>query len=408
MRKARSLRFTVLPPFYQTWWFLSLAAAALIVGVGVAFRYRIAQLRQRNEQQQWFARQLLASREDERKRIAVELHDSLGQNLLVIKNRALLNAMTTTDEQGRTRFNEFSDAVSQTLEEVRTISHDLRPPHLDQLGLRTALVAMIEKVAASSTIRFGYEIDELDGIFSPADEILLYRIVQESLNNIIKHSGATESEIRATLTERSAGANCMASASIDDGSFDSDSGDTITLTQSPAGPYPLGTTSVTLTATDSHGASCSATATVTVVDDGVPTLTLRPAMNLRPPNHTYQTLTMSQMVASVSDGCSSSLSINDVVIEKVTSDEPDNAPGSSDGNTINDIVITSDCKSVQLRTERDDTKNGRVYVITLRVLMPLGTRYARSSRPACRLVPMSRRWRTHPRLRRQAFVAIEA
>jgi hypothetical protein len=72
-------------------------------------------------------------------------------------------------------------------------------------------------------------------------------------------------------------------------------------------------------------------------------------------------------VASVSDGCSSSLSINDVVIEKVTSDEPDNAPGSSDGNTINDIVIASDCKSVQLRTERDDTKNGRVYVITLRI-----------------------------------------
>jgi len=76
---------------------------------------------------------------------------------------------------------------------------------------------------------------------------------------------------------------------------------------------------------------------------------------------------MSQMVASVSDGCSTGLGLNDVVIEKVTSDEPDNAPGDADGNTTNDIVIAADCKSVQLRAERDETKNGRVYVVTLRV-----------------------------------------
>jgi len=161
-------------------------------------------------------------------------------------------------------------------------------------------------------------------------------------------------------------ANCMADTSVDDGSYDPDSGDTITVTQSPAGPYPLGNTTVTLTVTDSHGASCSATATVTVVDQTAPTLTLKPAITSLPPNHSYQTVTMSQMVASVGD-CATSLSLNDVVIEKVTSDEPDDAPGTSDGSTTNDIVIAGDCKSVQLRAERDDTRNGRVYVITLRV-----------------------------------------
>ena len=56
-----------------------------------------------------------------------------------------------------------------------------------------------------------------------------------------------------------------------------------------------------------------------------------------------------------------------VVIEKVTSDEPDNAPGGSDGNTSNDIVIGGTCTSVNLRSERDGTKNGRVYSVTLRV-----------------------------------------
>jgi len=63
-----------------------------------------------------------------------------------------------------------------------------------------------------------------------------------------------------------AGANCNADAAIDDGSFSPNAGDTITLVQSPAGPYPLGDASVTLTATDNHGASNSCVATVTVVD----------------------------------------------------------------------------------------------------------------------------------------------
>jgi hypothetical protein len=72
----------------------------------------------------------------------------------------------------------------------------------------------------------------------------------------------------------SAGANCTANASIDNGSFDPDPGDTITLSQSPSGPYPLGNTTVTLTVTNNHGASSSCSATVTVVDNTPPALTL--------------------------------------------------------------------------------------------------------------------------------------
>ena len=167
--------------------------------VASAWRYRIAQLRRVQLAQQIFARRLIESQETERKRIAAELHDSLGQNLLVIKNRAMINALTLQDERAKTQFDEFSAAVSHSLEEVRTISHDLRPPHLDQLGLRTALVAMIEKVAASSTIQFTHTIAEVDGLLPPGDEIMLYRIVQESLNNILKHSGATQATVKITV-----------------------------------------------------------------------------------------------------------------------------------------------------------------------------------------------------------------
>jgi uncharacterized repeat protein (TIGR03803 family) len=71
----------------------------------------------------------------------------------------------------------------------------------------------------------------------------------------------------------SAGAGCMAAASVDNGSYDPDSGDAITLTQTPPGPYPLGDTLVTLTVTDSHGASSSCTSTVTVKDTTPPSIT---------------------------------------------------------------------------------------------------------------------------------------
>jgi signal transduction histidine kinase/ligand-binding sensor domain-containing protein len=198
-KEGKSVRITVLPPFYRTWWFLTLVSLAAGGAVFAAFKSRVAQLERGQAAQQAFARQLLESQEGERKRIAAELHDGLGQNLLVIKNRALLQALTLPDEQARTQFTEFSDAVSQTLEEVRTISYALRPSHLDQLGLRTALVAMIERVDASSTIQFTHAVDELDGHLGPGDEITLYRIVQECLNNILKHSGATRVALNLTV-----------------------------------------------------------------------------------------------------------------------------------------------------------------------------------------------------------------
>jgi VCBS repeat-containing protein len=83
-------------------------------------------------------------------------------------------------------------------------------------------------------------------------------------------------------------------------------------------------------------------------------------------NHGYRTFTIAQMVQSATDDCDGNV-INNVVIEKATSDEVENSPGPGDGNTLNDIVIAADCKSVQLRAERDGTLNGRVYLVTLRV-----------------------------------------
>jgi hypothetical protein len=122
-----------------------------------------------------------------------------------------------------------------------------------------------------------------------------------------------------------------------------------------------------LRVTDTGGLYNQDTLTVNVTPSNAPVITLKPATVLQPnPNHTYRAFTISNMVQSATDDCDGNV-INNVVIEKATSDEVENSPGPGDGNTLNDIVIASDCKSVQLRAERDGTMNGRVYLVRLRV-----------------------------------------
>ena len=112
------------------------------------------------------------------------------------------------------------------------------------------------------------------------------------------------------------------------------------------------------------GSPASASGTITNTPDSTPpTITLIPNLNnvLWPPDHSYHSFTVSDFVASVNDGCDGAISVSNVYITKITSDEVEN--GNGDGNTLNDIVISGDCKSFQLRAERDSNANGRVYTI---------------------------------------------
>ncbi len=191
-----SLTIEIVPPFWRTWWFLALAAAALAALAALAYRRRIAELERRQLAQQAFSRQLIESQERERKRIAAELHDSLGQNLLVIKNRALMGLISPDDtNQTRRQLDEISSTASESIEEVREIAYNLHPYQLDRLGLSKALTAMLDKVSNSSGTRFSTVIDEIDDVLPKEFEINLFRVVQESINNIIKHSEATEATV---------------------------------------------------------------------------------------------------------------------------------------------------------------------------------------------------------------------
>jgi hypothetical protein len=128
----------------------------------------------------------------------------------------------------------------------------------------------------------------------------------------------------------------------------------------------VGSYTLTYTVSDGAGHTVSATRTVNVVDTTAPTITLNSQTpSLWPANHKYQTFQVTNFVTGASDSCDTSLGVSNVVIEKVTSDEAENGPGS--GNTTNDIAIATDCKSVQLRAEREGGGDGRVYTITFKV-----------------------------------------
>lgn len=199
------LEFTVLAPFYRTWWFISLFLLCAGTLVALAWRYRVAQLHQAQAMQRAFSQELIASQESERKRIAAELHDSIGQRLVVIKNLALfiLNPrQSAAPESDHLTLTEIAGEVTLAIEETRQISYNLRPFQLDRLGLKKAIEAMARSVASASGLKITAAIDNIDKVFPEDLRINFYRIVQEGLGNIMKHAHATEVQIVAVKRER--------------------------------------------------------------------------------------------------------------------------------------------------------------------------------------------------------------
>ncbi|MBS1811233.1 MAG: hypothetical protein JST84_23925, partial [Acidobacteria bacterium] len=198
--EGTALKIIVRPFFYQTWWFLGLLALAVGGVSWWMYHTRVSRLRAIAEAKTLFSRRLIESQEAERKRIASELHDGLGQNLVVIKNRAALGIKKGDDkERVAKEFSNISESATQALDEVREITNNLRPQLLDRLGLTKAIQAMLKKV--SDVVEIESEIDSIDNIFNESEEISVYRIIQESLNNIIKHSNASNAKVKIKRTE---------------------------------------------------------------------------------------------------------------------------------------------------------------------------------------------------------------
>jgi signal transduction histidine kinase len=140
---------------------------------------------------------LLQAQDGERRRISRELHDSVGQSLTVILMNLEVLSRTVTDK----RLEETIDVVKDVSREVRTISYLMHPPMLDLSGLETAINCCAEGFSKRSGIRTEVEsVQELPRL--PIEkETALYRMVQECLTNVHRHSGASNAWIRIGVNE---------------------------------------------------------------------------------------------------------------------------------------------------------------------------------------------------------------
>jgi two-component system sensor histidine kinase UhpB len=143
----------------------------------------------RNRSRQLSVRALEAG-ESERKRIAAELHDGVAQNLGALLLQLRLARGTRDDNKREELLSNSSQQLADATDELRAIARGLRPPTLDMLGLVAALKAHARLLAESSNIRIDVHGDGIDRLLSPESELALYRLVQEALSNVVRHSGA--------------------------------------------------------------------------------------------------------------------------------------------------------------------------------------------------------------------------
>lgn len=174
----------------------------VIVGVQGTAR-DITERKQTQDTLRMFSRQLIEAQEDERRRIARDLHDQIGQTLTAVKmNLHSIQSLCVTPET-TPRIKDNIDAVDEALRLVRDLSVDLRPPLLDDLGLATALCWYVDRYSQRVGVATEIQLDlpNQNERFSRELETACFRIAQEALTNVVRHARATLVSLRLTRKE---------------------------------------------------------------------------------------------------------------------------------------------------------------------------------------------------------------
>jgi two-component system, NarL family, sensor histidine kinase UhpB len=140
------------------------------------------------------ARRALDAQEDERRRVARELHDEIGQTLTGVVLQ-LETLQGRAPEELRAELRSLEASTRAGIEEVRDLVRRLRPEALDDFGLRSALVSLGSELAERSGLRVSPRVDGDLPTLSPEDELVVYRVAQESLVNVIRHARATRADV---------------------------------------------------------------------------------------------------------------------------------------------------------------------------------------------------------------------
>jgi two-component system sensor histidine kinase UhpB len=141
---------------------------------------------------------VLAGQEAERLRIAQELHDQVGQELTAVL-LGLSRVEARAPREISAEVTEVQEAVRTTLEDVRQIALELRPEALDDLGLESALAVLCERFTERTGVRVAQRIEPDLPPLSPEIELVVYRVAQEALTNVARHSGAETAELELEL-----------------------------------------------------------------------------------------------------------------------------------------------------------------------------------------------------------------
>jgi signal transduction histidine kinase len=157
---------------------------------------RRTQLEKANEELQRISVQVMSAQDEDRRRIARELHDGIGQYLMAIK---MANEVTLEKFQGDARMDALAGSlklIDQCTAEVRTMSHLLHPPLLEEVGLASAIPWYTDGFAERSGIKVDLQMPANMARLPQAVELVLFRVLQESLTNIHRHAGSTRARIR--------------------------------------------------------------------------------------------------------------------------------------------------------------------------------------------------------------------
>ncbi len=139
-----------------------------------------------------FSKSILSAQEDERKRVARELHDGLAQRLAVLRLdlRAVEKVAGPEQEEVRLSMHCAIDSVNALIDETRRIAQNLTPAILEDIGLTSAIQKILREFSSRTDVTVESQLLDLDGMFTPTEEIHCYRIIQEVINNIERHSHA--------------------------------------------------------------------------------------------------------------------------------------------------------------------------------------------------------------------------
>jgi len=159
------------------------------------FNQMLATIAENTQELRKLSQRIIEAQEEERQRVARELHDQSGQSLTTMLVRLRLLERSEDAAQARLHVQELRKLTAQALEEIRRIALELRPKILEDLGLCEALAWRADELNASAAVRASLQTSGMDHRLSRELELALYRVAQEALTNIARHSQAKTAQV---------------------------------------------------------------------------------------------------------------------------------------------------------------------------------------------------------------------